>query len=207
MSSRNEPQPDSRERILQAAFRVFARKGFQRASLDEIAAEAELTKGAIYWHFRSKNDLFCSLMQQRFQHNTAPIPDELTRIMEASDTETRKQGIAAMLTGMLNRCFGEDGDWPRLYLEFLSQSRTEDIAVPLRELSAYGRGLVRSMMVQMQAGGLARTDIDVDMLSAFWCALMDGYLMAWVVNPEAFDADRRMDQLVDMLWRGMAPGA
>lgn len=196
---------DSRERILAAAARVFSRKGFQRASLDEIAAEAALTKGAIYWHFRSKNDLFSSLLRQRFQHNTAPMPEELMRVLAASDAASRKRGVVTMLVGMIRR-IREDADWPRLYLEFLSQSRASDVAGPLRELAEHGRELARGMVLQMQAGGLARSDLDVDMLSAFWCALMDGYLMAWVMNPEGFEAELQMEQLVDMLWRGMSPG-
>lgn len=196
---------DSRKRILAAAARVFARKGFQRASLDEIAAEAALTKGAIYWHFRSKNDLFSSLLKQRFQHNTAPMPEELVHVLAATDTASRKRGIVAMLVGMIRR-LREDADWPRLYLEFLSQSRVSDVAAPLSELAEHGRKLARGMVLQMQAGGLARGDLDVDMLSAFWCALMDGYLLAWVMNPKGFDAEEQMEQLVDMLWRGMSTG-
>lgn len=196
---------DSRQRILEAAARVFARKGFQRASLDEIAAEAALTKGAIYWHFRSKNDLFSSLLKQRFQHNTAPMPEELVRVLAATDVASRKRGIVAMLTGMIRR-IREDADWPRLYLEFLSQSRAKDVAAPLRELAEHGRDIARGMVQQMQAGGLARSDLDADMLAAFWCALMDGYLLAWVMNPEGFEAENQMEQLVDMLWRGMSPG-
>jgi AcrR family transcriptional regulator len=70
MSSKAEAPQDrqprrkavTRERVLTAAAQVIGAKGFQRASLDEIAAQAGLTKGAIYSSFRSKDELFLAVV-------------------------------------------------------------------------------------------------------------------------------------------------
>lgn len=51
---------------MDAAATVFARRGFRAASVDEVAAEAGLSKGAVYWNFRSKDDLFFALLEDRF---------------------------------------------------------------------------------------------------------------------------------------------
>ena len=48
----------SRERILHSAVCLFTRKGFENTSIDEVMAEAELTRGAFYAHFKSKQDLY-----------------------------------------------------------------------------------------------------------------------------------------------------
>ncbi|MCB1660881.1 MAG: TetR family transcriptional regulator, partial [Pseudomonadales bacterium] len=61
----------TRERILAAAMSVFSQKGWQKTSLDEVAAAAGMTKGAIYWHFRNKNDLFFALLDARLQRDTS----------------------------------------------------------------------------------------------------------------------------------------
>ena len=70
-SPRPEPTPASRKRaqtvkrLLEAANAVIAEKGFQRASLDEIAARAGLTKGAVYSNFDSKDHLFWAVLGSR----------------------------------------------------------------------------------------------------------------------------------------------
>ena len=67
MSSRRtqaERRRETRERLLEAAARVFARRGFRAASMDEIAAEAGYSTGAIYWHFEGKDDLFLAMASE-----------------------------------------------------------------------------------------------------------------------------------------------
>jgi AcrR family transcriptional regulator len=56
---------DPREALVEAAAKVFAERGFRAASVDEIAARAGFSKGAVYWHFDSKEDLFFALLEER----------------------------------------------------------------------------------------------------------------------------------------------
>lgn len=196
--------PESRERIVTAAVRVFARKGFQRASLDEIAAEAGLTKGAIYWHFRSKNDLFFSLLESRFERNTAPLSAEIAQAVMSASPDNRREAMTLLFLDVLRR-FREDADWPRLLLEFLSQSRDPDIAERLRQLCDHGRQVARQAVQQLQQGGLIDPALDVGMLAVFWGALVDGLMLAWLVKPETFQDDQLVQRMVDMLATGMLP--
>ena len=53
-----EHKQQSRERILQSAVRLFTRRGFENTSIDEVMADADLTRGAFYAHFKSKQDLY-----------------------------------------------------------------------------------------------------------------------------------------------------
>ena len=61
----------TRERLLDAAAVVFARKGIEAASLDEVAEAAGYTKGAIYSNFASKTDLIAALMDRRIARQAA----------------------------------------------------------------------------------------------------------------------------------------
>lgn len=54
-----------REEFLEAAVRVFARRGYNQAGVDEIAREAGYSKGALYWHFAGKEDLLLTLLEER----------------------------------------------------------------------------------------------------------------------------------------------
>ena len=67
------PASDTRQRIIASAATVFARKGYHGASLDQVAADAGLTKGAVYWHFQSKSDLFLALLDARFQRDMSEM--------------------------------------------------------------------------------------------------------------------------------------
>jgi AcrR family transcriptional regulator len=56
---------EAREELLSAALRVFARRGYREAGVDEIAAEAGYSKGALYWHFSGKEELLIALLEER----------------------------------------------------------------------------------------------------------------------------------------------
>jgi AcrR family transcriptional regulator len=72
--SRKESQFQTRERLLDAGLQVFSRRGYYAASVDEIAAEAGFSKGAVYSNFESKEDLFLALIDRRFTTDAATYP-------------------------------------------------------------------------------------------------------------------------------------
>ena len=76
----------TRELILDAAERVFHLRGVSRTSLQEIAKDAGLTRGAIYWHFENKGELFHAMMERV----TLPMMARMTKAtpMEASNPAT-----------------------------------------------------------------------------------------------------------------------
>jgi AcrR family transcriptional regulator len=74
----------ARNRLLEAAVEVFARRGYERATVDEIAAAARLSKGTLYWHFASKADLFQALLEERFDRPVDAVMD-ITRTAPAEE--------------------------------------------------------------------------------------------------------------------------
>ncbi len=58
----------SRDAILDAALRCFAKRGYHETSVDDIAARARLSKGAVYWHFAGKRELFLALMDRALEY-------------------------------------------------------------------------------------------------------------------------------------------
>lgn len=209
MSATNQPSQagnngnsDTRERILVAAGRVFARKGFRAASLDEVAQDAGLTKGAIYWHFDSKNELFFALLDHKFAQHTASVPDELRA---AAATADPRRAVTTLLKAGFDR-LRADADWPRLYLEFIAQARDDSLRARLAQFHAASHALVATYVRAMQDAGLAPRDRDPHTAALFWCALFDGLLLSWLVNP-ATDLDMQVERIVDLLWQGIAPTA
>jgi AcrR family transcriptional regulator len=72
---------EAREELLSAALRSFARRGYREANVDEIAAEAGYSKGALYWHFSGKEELLSALLEERID---APIRDRVALLGSAS---------------------------------------------------------------------------------------------------------------------------
>src|SRR5438270_12857050 len=71
---------EARDELLAAALRVFARRGYREAGVDEIAAEAGYSKGALYWHFSSKDALLVALIDERID---APMRDRVALLASA----------------------------------------------------------------------------------------------------------------------------
>lgn len=75
-------EPNARERILQAAIKVFAEKSFEGSRIDEIAHEANVPKSLIYYHFKSKNEIFEVLVSNficEYESLLAAIPKETSQ--------------------------------------------------------------------------------------------------------------------------------
>ena len=71
---------EARGELLAAALRVFARRGYREAGVDEIAAEAGYSKGALYWHFSGKAELLMTLLEERID---APMRDRVALLASA----------------------------------------------------------------------------------------------------------------------------
>src|SRR5437588_1555823 len=71
---------EARDELLAAALRVFARRGYRQAGVDEIAAAAGYSKGALYWHFSGKDELLLALLEERID---APMR-EMVALLESA---------------------------------------------------------------------------------------------------------------------------
>ncbi|WP_263382194.1 TetR/AcrR family transcriptional regulator [Granulicella arctica] len=95
--------------MLDASERVFVRDGYERAQIEAIAAEAGRTKGAVYAHFRSKEDIFFALIERKAQERR----DEFLHSAEGKDLEQRLAIVKKLFLGALR-----NENWPILMLEF-----------------------------------------------------------------------------------------
>jgi AcrR family transcriptional regulator len=195
---------ETRERILASAAAVFGRKGFERSTLDEVAADAGMTKGAIYWHFKSKNDLFFALLDQRFQLHTSPLKVDLAALL--SGGQEPMAGMMDMFSTGMRRCV-DDPAWARLYLECLSLGRNEEVRERLSAFYEQVWEVSAHFTRELQAQGLASADTDPETAAVFWTALFDGLVLAWLIKGGQLELDRLLPEIFHMLWRGIAPPA
>jgi AcrR family transcriptional regulator len=115
-----ERREETREHVMDAAARVFADRGFHATSLDAIAEEAGFSRGAVYYNFADKEELFLELLDKR----CAERAQDLREVFAGTDEEdvegtSRQAQIAA--EHALNAMTG-DPEWRALYLEFLAHA-------------------------------------------------------------------------------------
>src|SRR5215471_13210843 len=82
---RGDRSGDKRERILAAAERVFAKRGFFAARVSEIAKDAGVADGTIYLYFKNKDDLLISLFESRMEQVNKTLADAIASIKSPLD--------------------------------------------------------------------------------------------------------------------------
>ncbi len=65
----NKSNENRKKEILEAAMRCYSKKGYHATTIDDIAKEAKLTKGGLYWHFKSKWSLFLAIIEEHKNNN------------------------------------------------------------------------------------------------------------------------------------------
>jgi AcrR family transcriptional regulator len=112
--TRKQSQERTRRRIVDAAAKVFARRGYHRATVDEIASEAGFTIGALYSNFSGKEELFLAIADRQVEERVA----EVGAIADSAEGSEPGKGAAEQLRTFLER----DPEWPLLFYEFWSLS-------------------------------------------------------------------------------------
>ena len=109
--TRKEKQAHTRTCLMEAAARVFTKRGLQQASIDEVAEDAGYTKGAFYANFKSKEELFLAMLDERFAERL----EEIDRVMSTSADVTDQAHEAG---ADFMRYVSADPEWQRLFFEF-----------------------------------------------------------------------------------------
>ena len=130
-------KPEKQERILNAAMKEFAQKGFKNASTDVIVKEAAISKGALFHYFNNKKQLFLFL----FDYSLNILKNEILLKFntEEKDYFERMRQATLLKTNVLKK-YPEMYDFiVAAYMEDLSEMKVE-LESRKKELAAYGRG-------------------------------------------------------------------
>ncbi len=180
---REEKKAATREALLEAATKVFARQGYVAASVDDVAWEAGLTKGAVYSNFDSKDALFAAVIDRYHDRQLLEILDRVDWSAEASEQATwAGQRFMAL----------SDPDLFLLMLEYtLHATRFPTGNEPMRAGHRKLKAAVAETMVRMSPG----LDWDLEsalpvgeMVTAFF-AMSDGVALQQIYDPDVSSED------------------
>jgi AcrR family transcriptional regulator len=168
----------TREYLLQAAAEVFAKRGFHAATLDEVAAAAGFTKGAVYSNFKNKDDLFLALLEDSYGREIEALQATLAH----SDVppEARIGDFVALIGGELDRAPAGT-----LYLEFYLYALRNPVArARMNELEQED---IRAIAEILESERHKRGIVDVEpaeRTARIIVALFRGIFMMRTANPE-----------------------
>ena len=191
----------TRDLILDTAERVFARRGVSRASLNEIAQVAGLTRGAIYWHFKDKAELFDAMMERVLlpmeEHLKigAPVPagDALEQLRRACIDGLRKivddEQVRRVFEIAVHKVeYVDELEAVRDRRRDACRGHLDHIERTLAQLIKQGE-LSRRMPVRAAALGLH--------------SLLEGLFQNWMLDPTAFDLVKVGTQVIDTYFAGL----
>ncbi len=203
--SASDQPVDTRSRILQAAFQTFAERGYSGATLDDVAANAGMTKGAVYWHFASKDDLCMALIEERFRKESSRYADAVQSAVRKG--EGRGEAVVmAFMAGEVEQARGAEG-WRQLGLEFMSRSRDPSIRRRYAELSDKIYRETIPVVGALVDRGVVAEDHDPKAVAALWRCLLLGMGLWMTQDPEGVDFEAMAPRFANLMWRGMGPNA
>lgn len=193
--STKEEALETRNRILDAAEDVFFQKGVSRASLADVASAANVTRGAIYWHFKNKSDLFDAMCER------VRLP------MEAMVEANGEAGGADPLGQLRATCvflFKETVRNPHSRKVFdimfhKCEFVSEDDPILIRQREGFMKGsknLERILRNAISKDQLP-ADLDVRLAATTMHAQIDGLLNNWLFSPHSFNLASNAEKLAD----------
>jgi AcrR family transcriptional regulator len=177
--TRKEKQAHTRSCLMKSAAKVFARRGLQQASIDEVTEDAGFTKGAFYANFKSKEELFLAMLDERFAERLKEI-DAAVASDEAPEVQAQQAGAD------FARFLSADRSWQRLFFEFAAYAARND---EFREELVTRHRALRERIAELysrRAGEVGLTPpIPFEQVSLMTFAMAHGIALEKLLEPEA----------------------
>ncbi len=196
---------ETRTRILDTAEQVFLDKGVSHTSLDHIAAAAGVTRGAIYWHFKNKADLFGAMTQR-----VALPMEEIAARAADPDARDPLESVRACALSVLKR-LTSDAQCQRVfeicchkveYVDDMRRVRARHIECRNACLKYIERGLRNAAKKKLLA-----PSVNPRLAAIALHALVDGLIVNWVLDPKYLNLASAAEPLIDSYIDGLRTAA
>jgi len=190
--------PEKRKRILKAATKVFAQKGFHGARVTEIARAAGVAEGTIYLYFKNKEDLLVSLFEthvsqlnEELRETLKTLPDSPTRLRYIVDCQLGQIRDSRELAEVLSITLRQSN---RFLRQFAAPRFTEYLEV------------ISQVVEEGQRPGEIRRDVTPLTVARALFGALDGLLLTWALGrAPASRLERAGKQVADVIVQGLRP--
>lgn len=183
-----------RERILDAAFHVFSRLGYRRAAVDEIAREADTSKGGVYFHFPTKESLFLELLRTTADRLVAKVEREA-----AGESDPIARADVAIWTVLSTFA----GHRTTAHLLLVDASGAGPVfEAELRRLHERFAALIAEHLEQAIADGII-APLDTATVAGAWFGALHEVVVRWLTGDRPEALERAYPTLRAVLLRGV----
>jgi TetR/AcrR family acrAB operon transcriptional repressor len=191
----------TRNSLLDAAERVFLAQGVAGTSLNDIAVEAGTTRGAIYWHFRDKADLFNAMMDRVVM----PLQCALASVQEPAGGDPLPRLRKALRSSL--RQTVQDPQTRRVFEVATHKVEYVDSLCAVRQRHREMRdsvvGQFRHLLVASAQAQGVKLAIPAVSAAQGLHALVDGIIQNWLLDPEGFDLEAAGSKTIDVYLQGL----
>ena len=191
----------TRNQLLDAAERVFNEKGVARTSLAEIAQQAGLTRGAVYWHFKNKADLFHAMLER------VKMPmDEMIEQLSSTQSIDALAFIRIAAVNILQRIVA-DAQTRRVFdIVHHKCELVDDMAIAGERRLESKKNCLQHIEQDLKAGitqGILPKNLNTHSAAIGLHSLIDGLISNWVMHPDSFSLGEEAEFLIDTYLIGL----
>lgn len=194
----------TRQHLLDAALEVFWRDGVTCASLQAIAQEAGVTRGALYWHFKNKEDLFETLFEQQYADFFAAFNDQTLR--DNQDVWTHLQHN---LTTMFETLATRESKHKFCNVMFSKCEQTAGNETITELACRYHRLFQKQIAYALQLSreqGRLPENTDIELAAIYLESSLVGLIKIWIDEPERFDLIAKSKRVIAANMRVLQQG-
>lgn len=170
VASRVQPQ-DSRDEILKAAMRLFERRGFHETSMSEVAKEASVSKALIFWHFKTKEELFLAVLSRLLEPYYIDFAEEARALDERAQLERLIESYLLFVR--------DNAPSVRFFIGRLMQSEdaADAFSAQIRTLYSGYQALVVDLIRRAQEKGFCSRALKPEYTASLLLSALNGFLI------------------------------
>jgi TetR/AcrR family transcriptional regulator, fatty acid metabolism regulator protein len=188
--------PDKPQQIIEAAVRVFARRGYYNSRVSDIAREAGIAAGTIYLYFKTKDDILVTLFRDKMAEFVGALGKA---IADERDAASKVRRLVSLHFSMLE----ENPDLAEVVQVELRQGQKFFRGASSREIGAYF-ALIASVLDEGVAEGRFRSNLPVKVATKMLFGAMDQMATSWVLGKRGYRLVDTADAVAEIFLQGVA---
>jgi AcrR family transcriptional regulator len=203
MAAKLVDKEEKKNDIMMAAVRLFARKGFEKTTISDIAVEAGIGKGTVYEYFSNKEEMihqsfhfFLKQMEMDFEDillTDLPAVEKLKQILQAFGNV-----INAETEGFVTMMFNFWGEAMR------SQDTKNIIFTEMKKFYHSYRKIFADIIIEGMQDGSIRKNINPEGVAIIIIGMLDGVMVQWLMDRDVIDYKEILNTLISLILKGIA---
>ena len=183
----------AKDRIVEAAREVFSKKGYHEATMDDVAEQLGVSKGALYQYFNSKEDLYRTILKARFHNMTALL----------RSTATGGGSLAETCQAFFDNLTKDTSSIGHSFEVISEASRNAALAKVVRENYHETTEVIEQCLTELRKEGFLRKELDIHLLTEGLVAFYDGLMVHLAIGTERSEVRKIFAEFMTAMEQGI----